>query len=304
MRQPTQCLDRSVQRRLHPCAEVQPRENPSHALDAGALERMLRAKIAVARGAWLGDGFDDGGFVRHLADVVRPGVDLLEAAEALHVSDLYLAYSCLKGKAWALRTLDDEYLHKLGEALRRFNRPHAFTEDVVQTLRIRLLVAVAPARPKLAEYAGQGALLTWLKAAAIRTGLDQLVTQRVQVPLSELPTDELPRLAPQPELELLRRRHRQEVDAAFEAALQSLSDREKTVLRLHAIDHLNIEKIGALFGVSRATAGRWLLLARTRLFEETRTRIQACLQLSMTEVESVMAEMRSGLQISLSRCLR
>jgi RNA polymerase sigma-70 factor (ECF subfamily) len=69
------------------------------------------------------------------------------------------------------------------------------------------------------------------------------------------------------------------------------------------MDGLNIDAIGVLFGVHRATVARWRSDARTALFEGTRRVFRAELDLSAGEFASVMRLIDSQLEVSLPRLL-
>ncbi len=72
------------------------------------------------------------------------------------------------------------------------------------------------------------------------------------------------------ELSLIKVHYRSEFKAAFEAALATLSSRERNVLRLHILDGLNIEQIGTLYKAHRATVARWIAASRKKIDEGTR----------------------------------
>jgi len=46
--------------------------------------------------------------------------------------------------------------------------------------------------------------------------------------------------------------------------------RERTLLRMPLVDRLNIDRLGVIYRVNRATVARWLVAIRRRLFEEVR----------------------------------
>src|SRR5436190_718530 len=52
---------------------------------------------------------------------------------------------------------------------------------------------------------------------------------------------------------------------AFEAAVATLSSRERSLLELTILKRVSIDKLGALYGVHRATAARWVQSARENL---------------------------------------
>jgi RNA polymerase sigma-70 factor len=64
--------------------------------------------------------------------------------------------------------------------------------------------------------------------------------------------------------------HREAFREALQEALAMLTAREKTLLRLHFLDGMNIDALGTVFQVHRATVARWLVSIRTRVLEDVR----------------------------------
>jgi RNA polymerase sigma-70 factor (ECF subfamily) len=114
----------------------------------------------------------------------------------------------------------------------------------------------------------------------------------------------MPMAAPNPELELIRRRHKQHFTEAFEAGLASLDPRERTLLKLHTLDGLPFEQIGPLYQRDKSTISRWIASAQKQLQKATREHLSRTLQLSPAELESVLRVAQSELSLSLSRLLQ
>jgi RNA polymerase sigma-70 factor (ECF subfamily) len=110
--------------------------------------------------------------------------------------------------------------------------------------------------------------------------------------------------ADDPEMDYLRSRYADEFRAAFVTALGALPTRERNVLRLHLLDGLNVDRIGQLYDVHRATAARWLAHAREELFRHTRDTLRKELGLTQTEFASIVRLVRSELDVSICRILR
>src|SRR5262249_41683920 len=72
-----------------------------------------------------------------------------------------------------------------------------------------------------------------------------------------------------------KRVYRREFELAFREAVQSLSDRERILVRQHFLDGVSVNDLGRLYRVHRATAGRWLERARDALLAATRARLMA-----------------------------
>jgi RNA polymerase sigma-70 factor, ECF subfamily len=213
-------------------------------------------------------------------------------------ADLLLACGCAEGDEAALRAFDDEQLADTPRLVARIEREPAAVEEIKQRLRERLLLPRDGAPPRIADYRGKGRLASWLRVAAIRIALD-LQASRPSVPLTD---DDL--VGRDPELDYLRERYRDAFREAFTAALDELEGRDRTVLRMHLIDGLGIDRIGQLYEVHRATAARWLERARAELFEATRRRLGDRLGVSASEFASIVRLVRSDLDVSVCRILR
>ncbi|MGV3625137.1 MAG: sigma-70 family RNA polymerase sigma factor [Archangium sp.] len=213
-----------------------------------------------------------------------------------HLTDLALARACLSGDAAALKRFDDMLLEVCNSVARR-SKDLDVTE-LHGALSTRLLV-----EPRsLQDYSGQGSLAGWLTAVAVRTSLNTRRThQRESARLEAVHT--LEEAPVHPELELLRTRHRDDFNAAFSAALASLDAKDRALLRLNAVDGLGLDRIARLKNVGRSTAARWLATIRERVLEETRRGLQDRLGASDETVDSLLALLRSQLDVSLRTAL-
>jgi RNA polymerase sigma-70 factor (ECF subfamily) len=108
---------------------------------------------------------------------------------------------------------------------------------------------------------------------------------------------------PDPELDFIRVRYAEPFRKAFAAALEALEPRERTVLKLHLVHRLSIDKIAQVYQVHRATAARWLVDVRERLYDDTRGRLMEQLQLAPRELDSLLALVRSDIDVSVRRIL-
>ncbi|HEY8041673.1 MAG TPA: hypothetical protein VIF15_17830, partial [Polyangiaceae bacterium] len=85
--------------------------------------------------------------------------------------------------------------------------------------------------------------------------------------------------------------------------LLGLDAEDRSMLRLHYIDGLNIGRIAAVFQVSRATIGRRMIAVRKRIVEEAHRLLGERLKATPEELESLLRVVRSDLAISLSAVL-
>lgn len=265
---------------------------------AAALGRAAEA----GRSAWPSVSVSAEAFVEHLSD--RMGVaegPPVEVVGRLHVADLYLALGCALADAAALAAFDE---HLLPAACEGLSAGAALEPgELRQLIRVQLLAPGPSSRPRIAAYAGTGPLKHWLRAAAHRAAIDEL-RRRKAISGGEADPLHAVELGGDPELEYLKRHYRGDFRAAFGRAFEALSTRERAVLRLHVIEGLTTERIGAIYGVTRVTVSRWLSRAKAELLDETRRALAERLSLPPAEVESLLGLVASRLDVSLLSLLR
>lgn len=225
-----------------------------------------------------------------------------ELAEGV-AGDLYLACACALQVPQALAAFDQAYVGQVPAYLSRVDGAGPFVEDVRQLLRIRLLVAPAEGSPKIAEYKGKGPLGAWVRVVAINLALELKRAAQPGTPTEGI--EDLPQLVstPNPELDFLRTRYAEPFRQAFAAALEALEPRERTVLKLSLVHGLSIDKIAQIYQVHRSTAARWLVDVREKLYDGTRGRLEQQLHLPPRELDSLLALVRSDIDVSVRRIL-
>ena len=269
---------------------------------ADAIEAALGRADAEGRAAWPDLRLDPGAFAAHVADRVRARSDVEGAIAALHAADLFLACACALGDAAALRELERTQLSRVPALIHRVNPSPAFADEVVQVMRDALLVSAGGAS-RIGEYSGRGTLAGWIRVVAVRTALRLRARRSAEgIPLDPQEEGALPGVV-DPELDHLKLRYRGAYEEAVEAAIAALPDRDALLLKLHYVDGLNIDRIGALFGIHRSTVARWRAAVRGRLLAEVRERLQHRIPLTGSEFESVLALVRSQLVVSIRSLL-
>jgi RNA polymerase sigma-70 factor (ECF subfamily) len=270
--------------------------------DTSAEAGAVSAAVATARARWPELSVDEGAFLERFVRQL-PEEDRARAAADWHVEDLYLAFACGRGDAAALRVFERDLLAKLPAFLARLAPTPSFVDEARQVLRAKLFVADEGARPKIDAYSGRGALEGWLRIVAVNTALKML--RKTEPPAEQVEGAAARACAPgaDPEVEYMKHRYRAEFEAALREAFAALGTRERNVLRLHFIDGLNIDGIGAAYGTHRATAARWLAAARATLLNETRRALRAKLKLTPAEFESMVALVQSRLEVSVRALL-
>jgi RNA polymerase sigma-70 factor (ECF subfamily) len=267
------------------------------------IESALRALDAAGRAAWPEIPLSAETFAAHLAGLVRGRKDAADAIRTLQAADLFLACACSLGIAGSLAAFERVHLSRVPSLVRRFDSSGSFADDVSQAIRERFLVPVQGGCARIAEYSGRGPLSNWVRVVAVRTALRLRREQRHAGKFAER-GEELQIARPvDPELDYLKLRYRAAYQEAFEAALAALSDRDALLLKLHYLDGLSIDRIGALYGIHRSTVARWRSSIRRSILASTREQLQRRLSLTESEFDSLVALVRSQLAVSIRSAL-
>jgi RNA polymerase sigma-70 factor, ECF subfamily len=257
----------------------------------------MTAPIEAAKIAFPCVSVDPVAFASHLSECVR------KAGEAeLNAEDLYLAFACGQGDRTAQELVERRYLSKVGRFIAHLNQPAAFIDEVRQILRERLLFGTgdcASRKPQILGYRGRGSLRAWFRVTAVRQALDLMAREKA-FPVSALPADDQEAAFVDPELIAIHRRHLPQLREAFESALGSLDESERRMLRFYLVDGLNIGRIGAIFGKSRATVGRMMVECREKLHLRTRRRLGELTGAPPSDVHGLIGILRGQLDFSVS----
>lgn len=228
------------------------------------------------------------------------------AVAELRCDQLYLTCACATGDAAALAAFERAYGPVIDAALAKMTGAVTDPDEVKQRVRERLFVGDADTPPRIAEYTGRGELSGWVRAVAVRTALNYRRMRARETPTDE--ADEIAALLPatgsDPELATLLARYRSELGAALAEAIDALSDKHRAMLRYHYAERLNIEQIGAIFGVHKTTAFRRLEQARADLIEATRGALKQRLQVDDAGLLSIVRVVSSHLDLTLSGFFR
>ena len=270
--------------------------------DAAAFERLLLQVCETSRARWPKVALPAQTFVTHLAERLPEAphpTPVEQLLEQLSLEELYLTCACERGMASAIELFERDYLSKLPRLLRGHKQAEATIDDVCQQVRMKLLVATPGGGPKISEYTGRGALLSWVRVTAVRAAIKHQVGEK---PASEEDPediiDDLPGAEADPEMELIKRRHQAEFRQAVREAFSLLSAEDRHRLRLYFVDRLSMYELAALFRVNQSTISRWLKTTRQTLYEETQRRLEKRLGLSHHEFKSFLATLKSRMHMS------
>jgi RNA polymerase sigma-70 factor (ECF subfamily) len=139
---------------------------------------------------------------------------------------------------------------------------------------------------------------------AIRLALKLLRAAGREPLADEEVLDRLPDQGGGAELEHMKRLYGRACSEALAAAFRSLPEREQVLLKQQYLDGLTVDEIGALYGIHRATAARWVARARERLLERTRQAVIRDLGVSDSECDSIIRLVHSRLHLSLAQLPR
>jgi RNA polymerase sigma-70 factor (ECF subfamily) len=265
-------------------------------LAATSLEEDLAQRLAEGRQAWPDLMLGDASFVSHLAAHAEGG----ELPPREYSRDLFLACACAVGTKGAAAAFERNYRSVLEHAVARVNR--RTVDEGTQVVLVSLLVAEPPNEPRIATYSGRSTLRTWLTTVATRATL-KLHRRRDDQAHESIGGLVDAFVAEEPELKLAKARHGPDLEASLRAALGELEPRHLVLLRLHHAEGWSVDRLGGLYRVGRSTAARWVAAARGALLDGTKGHLRARLSLTPTELESLIALLRSNIQVSLVRLL-
>jgi RNA polymerase sigma-70 factor (ECF subfamily) len=271
---------------------------------AERLSAALRAGAAEARAAWPGIALGDPEFVAYVTIKMAedaPGVDPLEALGRVRVSELFLAYACALRDPAAITHFERIYFAEVDAAWRRFDALPVTLDDLRQRVREKLFLATPP---DLLGYGGRGDLRGWLRATVVHMLVNIATREARERPTESVFFDAVVDLTVDAEAAYLKQACREEFEQAFIAAIEGLTAREKTLLRMAFADGFNVDQIGGAFRVHRATAARWVAKARDRLVQRTHTQLMARLEVGADDAASIVRAALSRMGTTLLRRLR
>jgi RNA polymerase sigma-70 factor (ECF subfamily) len=240
-------------------------------------------------------------FGHYLGDLVSgEESDLLRALSELHASDLYLVAGCLENNGAALKVFESTHLAGVGKFVKAIGAGPAFVDELRQCLRDRLFVSDSQgATTKISTYRGRGPLRNWLAVIAQRMALD---LSRKNAKSESDPPDDVAAFG-DPELEYLRSRYRLEFQSSFREALETLSERDRLILKLNIVSGVSFGRIAVMYQVNQSTVSRWARSAREAVREEVQRLMAERLGLARDELVSLVRVLQSDLDMSISQVL-
>jgi len=259
--------------------------------------------VASARDAWPTIALDE----TKLTAFVGPRLagsssDLATAIAAAPAADLALAAMCAAQEATAHAAFN-AVLTEVDAAGAATNATKDLVDEVKQLLRVQLLVPKDGKPPGIEGYRGKGPLRGWVRITATRELIRHKKKRARDVPIDRS-LDRLLTSGIDPALAAMKAEYRAEFAVALREAIEDLTAEDRTLLRQQIVDDMSIDAVGAVYGVHRATAARWLNRARAALVAATHKRLAERLKLPVDQIESVIRLVSSQLDASVIRYLR
>jgi RNA polymerase sigma-70 factor (ECF subfamily) len=236
-----------------------------------------------------------------IGERVPADADPQHPLEPLAVEELYLTCACARGDAEALRLLDARYFPKARAVLAGMKLDPNASDEILQRLRVSLLVATAEGPPRIVQFRGRGTLGAWLGVSATRAAY-KLVQRENREQANE--EERLARVAAprsDQEVSIAKGRYGEAFRTAFSAALASLEDRDKNLLRQHYLDGLGIEQLAGLYRTHRTTVTRWMAAAKQQLLDRTRSHLMSQLRVPLADCDSIIRLVESQFDLTMHR---
>lgn len=228
--------------------------------------------------------------------------DMKEDVGEAHAEDLALARAAAAGDARAIAVIEALHVRQIPAFVARHKLGPAEVDELSQRVRERLFVARDGKAPKIADYAGRGPLGAWLRVLVLRMATTDRRRARRDEPLDDATTEAL--VEQSPEHLLARARWQGAFDEALREAFGALSTEERALFRFQFGAGMTLDQIARVMGLHRATAARKIAAAREALWTTLTRLLRERLKLGAKELQALLGEWRSKLDVSLSGLLR
>lgn len=258
----------------------------------------LVAALCAGQARWPGVATSPAATLASLAACAPTDADLVARGD-----ELVLAHAAATGDAAAVVAFEREVMGRARATIDRYLRDPVRTDEVVQQLRIHLLVGDGE-RPRLGRYDGRAPLAAWIAMCAARLALHALrdlrsrrdVTLEWSEALAQLTTAD-------PLVEALRTRHASELGTALREACADLPRRHRAVVHLLFVEGASTDEVAAVYQVHRVTVWRWLQEAQERLRDGVRARLRSLAARDELSPEALVAWVDDQIMLSLDQAL-
>jgi RNA polymerase sigma-70 factor len=210
----------------------------------------------------------------------------LEALAKIHCEDLYLAIACAHEDRVAWEHFADDYLPLLRQFAAKACGNAGEGEDLAQEIITKLLND----KKRLAGYNGRGSLANWLRVAVSHAAVDRFRRARKQTSLEEIQESAPAVLADRVEHddeESLDSRWGPIISKIANDCLGKLPARNRLLLCLYYLQSVPLKNIGRRFGISEATAYRWIDRMRREIKKQVERELRKKHGLRSSEMESL-----------------
>jgi RNA polymerase sigma-70 factor len=214
--------------------------------------------------------------------------------------ELLLARAALNGRAEAIEQLEASYVQAVRPSLLQLSLSPDQCDEILQRLRVRLFTADR-GPPGLSCYRGEGHLLGFVRATAIRLAIDMLRRQR---PSEEELLERLSDPAEDVELSLIKRQYKSKLADALRRAWSRLKPAQRLVLKLQVQDRMSIDDMARLFRCHRSTTARRVVSARSELVRLTRQHLSTHHNLGRASIEEGLEIVKSQFSSILSKAFK
>jgi RNA polymerase sigma-70 factor len=269
-------------------------------VSGGSAESLVERSLRVGRAAWPELAVDEAALSAHLSERLPGGGDgVLDET----LADLYLACACLTAAPGAIEAFTRVHLARVQGLTRSYDPSAAFADEVAQQVRTKLFVGEGRSPPKIVQYRGEGPLGAWVRVAIVRAAQRLSADrQRNERPVEEALAEAIA-WSNNGEVLLLRAELRQAFQRAFREAVRQLPRNLRMALKLNVVKRVSTTAIAKLNGVDQSTISRWLAEARRQLRAATRSAMADSLQLSPSDIDSVLTVLDNQVDLQLSQLL-
>jgi RNA polymerase sigma-70 factor (ECF subfamily) len=270
----------------------------------GALQACLNQSLEAAEAEWPALRLDRASFEQRLRRLLEDHEgDPCDALAKLRAGDLYLAHGCALSVPAAVDAFTAKHLVGLEEHLQRFKTAGVSADDVRRELEDTLLLGRGGSGPRIAQYNGGGTLRRFVAVAARNAALT-LLRRRVHEATIDV-DDVASQLVSQPDSGTrIASRHVGAIRDAVRASLDTLDRRQRMIVRLHLSQGVSLTQIARMLKVHQSTVSRALETALQHLYDGICRTLREVHGLEGTELDSIVRDVRSNLDLSLSRVLR
>jgi RNA polymerase sigma-70 factor (ECF subfamily) len=210
-----------------------------------------------------------------------------EAFARIHHEDLFLAIACSLDDRVAWEHFADDYLPLLRHFAAQACGNPGEAEDIAQEITAKLLIE----KRRLAAYNGRGSLNGWLRVAVAHAAVDRFRRTRRQVSLDGLRENgtEAALVAPDRSNEenALDSHWGPVISRIAGECLQGFPAHDRLLLSLYHLQGVPLKDLGRQFGISEATASRWLDRMRREIRKKVEKELRKKHGLRSSEMQSL-----------------